>query len=162
MLGQVWLAISVKHIQCIFLKHRWHAWESNPGRQDGRRRRIHWAMAAPQFSALYKKLSLLPDTIFSQWRRRRRREEVWILWNRRWELDWNWKKRERRRRRRRRRRRMEIFLHLFLIDGCWGRANTFAQSKHTPNESKFLFKNVSLARYNEEILTLLSIDKIRP
>ena len=135
MLGQVWLAISVKHIQCIFLKHRWHAWESNSGWQDGRRRRIHWAMAAPQFSALYKKLSLLPDTIFSQWRRRRRREEVWILWNRRWELDWNWKKRERRRRRRRRRRRMEIFLHLFLIDGCWGRANTFAQSKHTPNES---------------------------
>ena len=30
-------------------KHWWHASESNPGRQDGRRRRIHWAMAAPQF-----------------------------------------------------------------------------------------------------------------
>ena len=31
-------------------KRRWHAWESNPGRQDGRRRWIHWAMAAPQKS----------------------------------------------------------------------------------------------------------------
>ena len=28
-------------------KHRWCAWDSNPGRQDGRRRRIHWAIAAP-------------------------------------------------------------------------------------------------------------------
>ena len=28
-------------------KHRWCAWDSNPGRQDGRRRRIHWAMVAP-------------------------------------------------------------------------------------------------------------------
>ena len=29
-------------------KLRWCAWDSNPGRQDGRRRQIHWAMAAPQ------------------------------------------------------------------------------------------------------------------
>ena len=28
-------------------KHRWHAWDSNLGRQDGRCRRFHWAMAAP-------------------------------------------------------------------------------------------------------------------
>ena len=28
-------------------KHRWCAWDSNLGRQDGRRERIHWAMAAP-------------------------------------------------------------------------------------------------------------------
>ena len=28
-------------------KHRWCAWESNPGWQDGRRERIHWATAAP-------------------------------------------------------------------------------------------------------------------
>ena len=28
-------------------KHRWHAWDSNPGRQDGKRRQFHWAMAAP-------------------------------------------------------------------------------------------------------------------
>ena len=28
-------------------KHRWHAWDSNQGWQDGRRRQIHWAMAAP-------------------------------------------------------------------------------------------------------------------
>ena len=25
-------------------KHRWHAWHLNPGRQYGRRRRIHWVM----------------------------------------------------------------------------------------------------------------------
>ena len=28
-------------------KRRWCAWDSNLGRQDGRRRRIHWAIAAP-------------------------------------------------------------------------------------------------------------------
>ena len=28
-------------------KRRWCAWDSNPGRQDGRRERIHWATAAP-------------------------------------------------------------------------------------------------------------------
>ena len=28
-------------------KRSWCAWDSNPGRQDSRRRRIHWAMAAP-------------------------------------------------------------------------------------------------------------------
>ena len=27
----------------VFLKHRWCAWDSNPGQQDGRHRRIHWA-----------------------------------------------------------------------------------------------------------------------
>ena len=31
----------------IWKKHRWYAWDSNPGWLDGRRRRIHWAMAAP-------------------------------------------------------------------------------------------------------------------
>ena len=35
-------------------KHRWCAWDSNPGRQDGRRRRIHWAMAAPHAGILCK------------------------------------------------------------------------------------------------------------
>ena len=29
-------------------KRRWCAWDSNPGWQDGRRERIHWATAAPQ------------------------------------------------------------------------------------------------------------------
>ena len=33
-------------------KRRWCAWDSNPGQQDGSRRRIHWAMAAPQNSNL--------------------------------------------------------------------------------------------------------------
>ena len=31
-------------------KRGWCAWDSNPGRQVGRRRRIHWAMAAPHFN----------------------------------------------------------------------------------------------------------------
>ena len=30
-------------------KRRWCAWDSNPGPQDVRRRRIHWAMASPSF-----------------------------------------------------------------------------------------------------------------
>ena len=33
-------------------KHRWCAWDSNPGWQDGRRRKIHWAIAAPPSTAL--------------------------------------------------------------------------------------------------------------
>ena len=33
-------------------KHRWCAWDSNPGRQDGRCRWIHWAMAAPHYDYL--------------------------------------------------------------------------------------------------------------
>ena len=33
-------------------KHRWRAWDLNPGRQDGRSRWIHWAMAAPPLSLL--------------------------------------------------------------------------------------------------------------
>ena len=32
---------------CPILLFVWCAWNSNPGQQDGRRRRIHWAMAAP-------------------------------------------------------------------------------------------------------------------
>ena len=35
-------------LQFKLKKRRWCAWESNPGRQDGRRERIHWATAAPQ------------------------------------------------------------------------------------------------------------------
>ena len=30
--------------RCFLTSHRWRAWESNPGQQDGRRRQIHWAM----------------------------------------------------------------------------------------------------------------------
>ena len=36
-------------------KHRWCAWDSNPGRQDGRHRQIHWAMAAPEIKYLSTK-----------------------------------------------------------------------------------------------------------
>ena len=36
--------------QILWMKKlKWCAWHSNPGWQDGRCRRIHWAMAAPQF-----------------------------------------------------------------------------------------------------------------
>ena len=35
-------------------KHRWCAWDSNPGPQDGRCRRIHWAVVAtPTAHSLY-------------------------------------------------------------------------------------------------------------
>ena len=57
-------------------KHRWHAWDSNPGRQDGRRRQIHWAMAAPLhltvliddfnfiiFWCRYKQVSVSPENL---------------------------------------------------------------------------------------------------
>ena len=39
-------------------KHRWHAWDSNPGRQNGRRRRIHWAMAAPLYRLISSHLNV--------------------------------------------------------------------------------------------------------
>ena len=41
--------------QFKLIKCRWCAWDSNPGRQDGRRRRIHWAMAV---QALTQRLHL--------------------------------------------------------------------------------------------------------
>ena len=34
-------------------KHRWCAWDSNPGHQDGMHKRIHWAMATPLSWTLY-------------------------------------------------------------------------------------------------------------
>ena len=37
------------------IKLRWFDWDLNPGQQDGRRRQIHWAMAAP----LHLKVSML-------------------------------------------------------------------------------------------------------
>ena len=40
-------------LQFKLKKCRWCAWESNPGRQDGRRERIHWAMAAPPYLHYY-------------------------------------------------------------------------------------------------------------
>ena len=47
-------------------KHRWCAWDSNPGTQDGRRRRNHGAMAATQFFiSLFPFLfQLFPSVIF--------------------------------------------------------------------------------------------------
>ena len=44
------IIIQVTNIQfelCKLKKHRWCAWDSNPGQTDGRCRRIHWAMVAP-------------------------------------------------------------------------------------------------------------------
>ena len=43
----------------IWKKHRWCAVDSNPGRLDGRRRWIHWAMAAPLKCYLEIKISLI-------------------------------------------------------------------------------------------------------
>ena len=32
-----------------YKNHRWCPWDLNPGRQDGRCKRIHWAKVSPQF-----------------------------------------------------------------------------------------------------------------
>ena len=39
-------------------KRRWCAWESNPGQQDGRHERIHWATAAPPCIKFFNRLLL--------------------------------------------------------------------------------------------------------
>ena len=39
-------------------KHRWCAWDSNLGRQDGRRKRIHWATTAPQYFYFFMSILL--------------------------------------------------------------------------------------------------------
>ena len=44
-------------VQNLTIK-RWYAWDSNPGGHDGRRRRIHWAMAAPKIKYFLSKTSL--------------------------------------------------------------------------------------------------------
>ena len=44
---------SCQNSNIIWLKHKWCAWESNPEWQYGRRRRIHWAMAAPLDQFVY-------------------------------------------------------------------------------------------------------------
>ena len=46
-------------------KCRWCTWDSNPGRQDGRRRQIRWAMAAPLRCIITKLESHWPETC--QW-----------------------------------------------------------------------------------------------
>ena len=38
---------NIEEILTKWRKHWWFAWDLNPGSQDGRCRRIHWAMAAP-------------------------------------------------------------------------------------------------------------------
>ena len=47
-----------------YKKHRWCAWESNPGPQDGRHRWIHWAIAVPKRSNSYL-FTPLQKTYFS-------------------------------------------------------------------------------------------------
>ena len=45
-------------------KRRWCAWDLNPGRHDGRRRQIHWAIAAPRnFQCLVDDISSLSSTL---------------------------------------------------------------------------------------------------
>ena len=41
-------------IEYEWKKHRWYAWDLNPRLQKGRRRRIHWAMAAPYNKCLFQ------------------------------------------------------------------------------------------------------------
>ena len=52
-------------------KSRWCAWDSNPGRQYGRHRRIHWAMAAPPPPMLCLSMLLIPvlyaSLLLSSW-----------------------------------------------------------------------------------------------
>ena len=51
-----------------WLKRKWCAWDSNPGQQDGRCRRIHWAMAAPLgfiLSVYYDSLCILRLFVYS-------------------------------------------------------------------------------------------------
>ena len=40
---------NIAQILSMTKAYRWCAWDSNPWWQDGRRTRIHWAMAAPQY-----------------------------------------------------------------------------------------------------------------
>ena len=54
-------------------KHWWCVWDSSPGRQVGRRRRFHWAMAAP-----HGPINEWPIIIFDQKRRWRQRQRVWL------------------------------------------------------------------------------------
>ena len=35
------------------IKNKYFAWDSNPGQQDGRHRRIHWAMAVPNLWTMF-------------------------------------------------------------------------------------------------------------
>ena len=55
----------------VYKKHRWRAWDSNPGPQGGRRRRIHWAIAAPSLlfvrSSLNSPVSLSVHLSASPW-----------------------------------------------------------------------------------------------
>ena len=46
-----WQIYSLNNIN--WKKHRWCAWDSNLGKQDGRCKRIHWAMAAPSCCHCY-------------------------------------------------------------------------------------------------------------
>ena len=54
LMGQSWpllfiFVFSTLHNSINWWKCRWCAWDSNMGRQDGKRTRIDWAMAAPLF-----------------------------------------------------------------------------------------------------------------
>ena len=52
-------------------KRRWCAWDSNPGRHDGRHRQIHWAMAAPFYKHFWPQIFLLHLGSFLSLRLRR-------------------------------------------------------------------------------------------
>ena len=48
-------------------KHRWFAWDSNPGLQDGWRRQLHWALAPPPISNRFYIITHIHPSCFS-WR----------------------------------------------------------------------------------------------
>ena len=49
----------------IWLKHRWCAWDLNPGWQDRRHRQIHWATAAPLLILIFCLLHTLSGPFWS-------------------------------------------------------------------------------------------------
>ena len=51
----------------VFLKHRWCAWDLNPGPQDGRRRRNHGAMAATRSFTFLLYESQIQSRALSSW-----------------------------------------------------------------------------------------------
>ena len=58
----------IYHKYYIWKKCRWCAWDSNLGRQDGRRRQIHWAMAAPQMRWSWRQLTTTFENETVKWK----------------------------------------------------------------------------------------------
>ena len=59
---QIQMKLNFDH---MWIKLRWRVWDLNPGRQDGRCRRFHWAMVAPQLLPFYLDVNLLVNEPWS-------------------------------------------------------------------------------------------------